>query len=390
MNSDWIDGALSAIAEAGLIRSLRSVAGAQGPVIELDGRQVLNFCSNDYLGLAGDRRLTRAAQAAAARYGAGAGSSRLIAGDLALFGELETELARLVGAESALLFPSGYHANLGAIAALAGPGDVIFSDQLNHASIIDGCRLARAEVRIYEHTDVAHLAILLAEAPAAARKLIVTESVFSMDGDLAPLPALADLARRHGAMIMVDEAHALGVLGPGGAGGLAQCGVAASEVDAVMGTLGKALGGAGAFVAGKARLREYLVNRARTFIYTTGPAPAAAGAAREGLRVAAEEPWRRERVLRSAQRVRAAFAVLGLDAGRAGAAIVPAVIGDAGAAMRSCAGLLERGIFVQGIRPPTVPAGTSRLRINLSAAHTDDQIDQLIAALTEVLAAPKP
>jgi 8-amino-7-oxononanoate synthase len=385
MNSDWIDAELRAIAAAGLARSLRTMGGPQGPMIELDGRTVVNFCGNDYLGLAGDRRLMRAAQAAAGRWGAGAGSSRLIAGNLGIFAELEADLARLTGAEAALLFPSGYHANLGAIAALAGPGDTIFSDRLNHASIIDGCRLSRAEVRIYEHGDVGHLGQLLATAPGAGRKLVVTETVFSMDGDLAPLAELSALARRSGAMVLVDEAHALGVLGPSGRGGLEHCGLGAGDVDAVMGTLGKALGSAGAFVAGSGRLREWLINRARTFIFTTGPAPAAAGAAREGVRVAGEEPWRRERVLRHAERVRAAFAVMGLDCGRSAAAIVPALIGDASAAMRASEALLDRGIFVQGIRPPTVPAGTSRLRINLSAGHTDEQIDQLIGALTEVM-----
>ena len=227
---------------------------------------------------------------------------------------------------------------------------------------------------------------LLAEAKDARRKLVVTESVFSMEGDLAPLPALIEVAKKHGAMIMVDDAHALGVLGGSGRGALDHFGIDPEKVDAIMGTLGKALGGSGAFVCGKRPLIDYLVNRARTFVFTTGPAPAAAGAAIEALRIIDEEPWRRERVLKHAATIRAALAVTIQETRKGDAAIVPVILGDPDKAMRACQELFERGLFIQAIRPPTVPEGTSRLRINLSASHTSDQVDKLVQAAKEVLA----
>ncbi|HUT54175.1 MAG TPA: 8-amino-7-oxononanoate synthase [bacterium] len=384
MTLSWISDELHEIEASGLLRRLRSLASTQGPVIELDGRSVINFSGNDYLGLAGDRRLIRAAQAAAGKWGAGSGSSRLISGNLAVFAKLEAALAEWLGAPAALLFTSGYHANIGAICSLAGPGDAVFSDRLNHASIIDGCRLSRAAVNIYEHGDASHLDRLLA-GTAARRKLVVTETVFSMEGDVAPLPELIETTRRHNVMIMVDEAHALGVLGQSGRGALEHFGLAAADVDVLMGTLGKALGSSGAFVAGSAELIEFLVNRARTFIFTTGPAPAAAGAALEALRVIREEPWRRERALAHADRLRAALSVMGQDAGPGSAAIVPVVLGTPEAALSLSAALLDRGIYAQAIRPPTVPSGSSRLRISLCAGHTDEQVDQLIEALKEAI-----
>ncbi len=384
MTLSWISNELKEIEARGLLRRLRSLASRQGPVIELDNRSVINFSGNDYLGLAGDPRLVRAAQAAAQRWGAGAGSSRLISGNLAVFGRLEAALAEWLAAPAAILFTSGYHANIGAIGSLAGPGDAVFSDRLNHASIIDGCRLCRASVNIYDHCDAAHLGRLLDAARGARRRLVVTETVFSMEGDAAPLPALIETARKHDAMIMVDEAHALGVLGPSGRGALEHFGLGPADVDAVMGTLGKALGSSGAFVAGSRELIALLVNRARTFVFTTGPAPAAAGAALEALRIIREEPWRRERVLAHADQLRAALTVMGQDSGPGCAAIVPLVLGTPEAALGLSSALLDRGIFVQAIRPPTVPPGSSRLRISLSAGHTDEQMQKLIAALQEV------
>jgi 8-amino-7-oxononanoate synthase len=385
MTLSWINDELHEIEANGLLRRLRTLASTQGPVIELDGKSVLNFSGNDYLGLAGDRRLIKAAQAAAGRWGAGAGSSRLIAGNLAIFTRLEAALAEWVGAPAALLFTSGYHANIGAICSLAGPGDAVFSDRLNHASIIDGCRLSRASINIYDHGDAAHLDRLLAAAKSARRRLVVTETVFSMEGDVAPLPALIVTARRHNAMIMVDEAHALGVLGPTGRGALEHFGFSAADVDVLMATLGKALGSSGAFVAGSRELIAFLINRARTFIFTTGPAPAAAGAALEALRIIREEPWRRDRVLAHADRLRAALSVMGQDAGGSSAAIVPVVLGPPEAALRLSSTLLDRNIYAQAIRPPTVPAGSSRLRISLSAGHTDEQMNKLIEALKEAI-----
>jgi len=381
---DWLGPELAGIDAKNLRRRLRLVAGAQGPVIRLDGRDVVNFSSNDYLGLAGDRRLIAAAGLAAEKFGAGAGSSRLIAGNLEIFERLEAALARHKGCPAALLFNSGYHANLGVITSLVGPDDTIFSDRRNHASIIDGCRLSRARVQVFEHNDVEHLDRLLA-VDRSRRRLAVTESLFSMDGDLAPLPAIAAVARERGAMLVIDDAHAGGLLGPRGEGGLRHFGLAPDAADAVVGTLGKAYGSAGAFVAGSAPLRDLLVNRARSFIFTTGPAPAAAGAALEALRVAADETWRRERALALADRLRAGLGALGLCLTASVAAIVPVVLGSESAALAASDRLLARGFFVSAIRPPTVPPGTSRLRITVTAGHTEEQVDGLVAAIREAL-----
>jgi len=385
MSLDWIDDELKEFEARGLYRSLRRVNSRQGPVIELDGQEVINFSSNDYLGLAADPRLGRAAHSAALRWGAGAGSSRLIAGNLALFTELEAELAGFVGTESCLVFTSGYHGNLGLIPALAGKNDVIFSDRLNHASVIDGCRLSRARVAIYEHRDLDHLERLLKEHGQARRKLVVSEGLFSMDGDLAPLPGLIETAKRAGAMIVIDDAHALGVLGPHGRGSLDHFGIPATEVDALLGTLGKALGSSGAFVCGQERLVKHLVNRGRTFVFTTGPSPLAAAAALESLRICMEEPWRRDRALAHAGRIRDGLCGMGRPTDDCPGAIVPVILGEPGTAMTACRRLIERGLFVQGIRPPTVPEGTARLRISASAGHTPEQVDRLLEGLKEVV-----
>src|SRR5512139_602209 len=264
---DWLDGALADLEVHGLRRALEPLASPQGPVVEVGGRRLVNLCSNDYLGLAADPRLRRAAAEAAEAEGAGSGASRLVAGDLPIHGRLERALAAFEGTEAALLFNSGYHANAGVPAALVGRDDAVFSDVLNHASILDGCLLSRAELVRYRHCDVQELADLLART-RARRKLVVTDAIFSMDGDAAPLRELAELCERHGAMLYVDEAHAEGVLGPRG-GGLAEALGVADRVDVHMGTLGKALGAAGAFVAGERRLVELLVTRARTFVFTT-------------------------------------------------------------------------------------------------------------------------
>jgi len=377
---------MQSIREGGLMRALRTVTTAQGPVIEIEGRKVLNFCSNDYLSLAADPRVVKAVQVAASRWGAGAGSSRLIAGNLAVFEKLERRIAGLKGTEAALMFTSGYHANLGVIPVLAGEGDVIFSDRLNHASVIDGCRLARASVRVYEHNDADHLDWLLREEKDARRKLVVTESLFSMEGHTAALGEIVEAARRHGAMVMVDDAHATGVIGASGAGGLEPFQMSGREVDLVMGTLGKALASSGAFVCASREVIELITNRARTFIFTTGPSPAAAAAAIEALRIMDEEPWRRRRALCHASRVREALVGAGLDTPSLDPSpIVPVVLGEPDRAMQACEAMLEAGVFVQGIRPPTVPEGTSRLRITTCAGHTEEQVDRLINELMEAL-----
>jgi 8-amino-7-oxononanoate synthase len=381
----WIEGELAALEAKGLRRALEPLGGAQGPVVEVGGRRVVNLCSNDYLGLASDRRLVQAAVAAAQREGAGAGAARLVAGDLPVHGRLERRLAAFKGAEAALLFSSGYHANVGVMAALTDREDAIFSDRLNHASIIDGCRLSLAKTWRYPHGDVGALARLLAET-RARRKLVVTDAIFGMDGDAAPLAEIAELCERHRAMLYVDEAHATGVLGPTGAGLCEAVGVTA-RVDVVMGTLGKALGSFGAFTAGSTRLAEWLTSRARTFIFTTALPPAACGAALAALDVLAEEPARRARLAALSARMKDGLTALGFDVARVVAPIFPVVLGDEARALAASRALRERGFFVRAIRPPTVPEGTSRLRVALTAGHDEAQVDGFLAALGEVLRA---
>ncbi|MFL5908930.1 MAG: 8-amino-7-oxononanoate synthase, partial [Solirubrobacterales bacterium] len=351
-----------------LRRRLRVVVGTQGPRVMLDGRSVLLLCSNNYLGLADHPRLRRAAADAALALGTSAGSSRLISGTMNIHTELEARLAEFKGTEKALLFGSGYLANTGAIAALAGRGEIVFSDELNHASIIDGCRLAQAETFVYRHGDTEHLEWGLRQAAGRAA-LIATDGVFSMDGDIAPLDRLAELARRHRCRLLVDEAHATGCIGPGGRGSVAAAGLT-DEVDVIVGTLGKALGAYGAYVCGSAKLIDFLVNTARPFIFSTAPPPPAVAAASAALDLLTQHPREVERLRANASALRAGLRTQGLEPMRSDTQIVPLRIGDAGDAMALCEGLLERGLFAQAIRPPTVPAGTSRLRLTAMATHS--------------------
>jgi 8-amino-7-oxononanoate synthase len=367
-----VAAALDGLRERGLYRRLRLVEGPQGPRVLLDGREVLLLCSNDYLGLAADERVREGAAEAARRWGAGAGAARLISGNMEPHRELEAALAGFKGYERALLFGSGYLANLGTIQALAGPGEVVFSDELNHASIIDGCRLARAETAVYRHNDVEHLERLLRESPGHPA-LIVTDGVFSMDGDVAPLAELLELARRYGARLMVDEAHATGAVGPGGRGTVAAAGLS-GEVDVVMGTMGKALGSYGAYVCGSAETVEFLVNRARSFIFSTAPPPPVIGAARAALGVLEAEPERVGRLMTNARALGDALAAEGFATGPSTTQIVPIEIGEAEPTMALCERLLERGVFAQGIRPPTVPEGSSRLRFTVMATHEPTEL----------------
>jgi 8-amino-7-oxononanoate synthase len=376
---DALEAELATLEAAGLRRHLRPLATAPDAEVTIGGRRCLLFSSNNYLGLATHPALRAAAIAAIERWGCGTGASRLIAGHTDLHAEVEVRLAALKGVEAALLFPSGYQANVGAITALVGRGDHVFSDALNHASIIDGCRLSRASVHVYPHRDVRTLEAQLAAAPAAGRRLIVTDSVFSMDGDRAPLAGLAALARAYHSWLMVDEAHATGVLGARGAGLAEACGVAA-DVTVHMGTLGKALGGAGAYVAGSRALVDVLVNRARSFVYTTGLAPAAVAAAGAALELVAAEPERRATLARHADRLRAGIAALGFETW-GDTHIVPLVVGDNRRALRLAAALEARGVLAHAIRPPTVPDGTARLRFAPMATHTEAQIDRVLAAL---------
>jgi len=374
---------LARIEAAGLGRRVRSLASASEPEVVLDGRRVLCLASNNYLGLAAHPEVVDAAAEAARRYGAGSGSARLVTGGLALHDELEGRLAAFKGTEAALLFSSGYLANLGTVAALVGPGDAVFSDALNHASIIDGCRLSRACVHVYRHADAGHLEDRLAAwrrtAPAGARALVVTDSVFSMDGDVAPLPDITAACERHGAVLMVDEAHATGVVGPGGRGAVAAYGVD-GRVGVVMGTLSKSLGAAGGFIAGSADLCAWLRNRARPFVFDTALPPPTAAAALAALGVLEREPQRPVRARRLAGRLAAGLRGAGYDVADPPAAVVPVVVGAPDAALALSARLLGAGVLVTAIRPPTVPEGTSRLRATVMATHSDAEIDRAVAA----------
>jgi glycine C-acetyltransferase/8-amino-7-oxononanoate synthase len=363
---------LEELCGSGLYRRLRLVGSAQGPRVLLDGRRVLLLCSNNYLGLADHPRVREAAAEAALQWGAGAGASRLISGNMEPHRQLEERLAAFKGYEAALLFGSGYLANIGTISTLARAGEVVFSDELNHASIVDGCRLARAETFVYRHGDVEHLAWGLRETGGRG-SLIVTDGVFSMDGDIAPLEDLARLARRHGCRLMVDEAHATGALGPGGRGSVAAAGLS-GEIDLVVGTLGKALGSYGAYVCAGTELSEYLLNTARPFIFSTALPPPVLAAALAALELLEAEPRLVRRLNANAAALREGLAAEGLAAGGSESQIVPLEVGDAARTMELCERLLERGVFAQGIRPPTVPPGSSRLRFSVMATHEEAEL----------------
>jgi 8-amino-7-oxononanoate synthase len=363
---------LSALRAAGLERRLREVGGPQGPRVLLDGKEVLLLCSNNYLGLATHPDVREAAAKAAIRWGAGAGASRLISGSMTVHRRLEERLAAFKGKEAALLFGSGYLANSGTISALARRGEVVCSDELNHASIIDGCRLAGAETFVYDHSDLEHLAWGLERSRGRA-SLIVTDGVFSMDGDVAPLEGLVELARRHDCRLLVDEAHGTGALGPGGRGAVAAAGLE-DEVDLVVGTLGKALGGYGAYVCCDAELRELLVNVARPFVFSTALPPPVVAAAYAALAELEARPERVDRLAANAALIRSELAGHGFDVEPEGTQIVPVVVGEAEAATALCDAALERGVFAQAIRPPTVPDGTSRLRLTVMATHREREL----------------
>ena len=360
-------------------RRLRPLDSGIGPRVVIDGRSVIQLCSNDYLGLAAHPAVTRAAADAAREYGAGAGSARLIIGTSAPHAALERDVARLKQTEAAVVLSSGYHANTGVLPILAGAEDIIFSDALNHASLIDGCRLSRAAVRVYRHADADHLERLLREADGFRRRVVVTETVFGMDGDLAPLADLIAAARRHDAWIVVDEAHATGVFGHTGGGLVSQLGLTAA-VDVQIGTLSKALGSLGGYVAGSAALIDWVINAARTFIYTTALPPAAVAAARAAIAVLAAEPDRRDRVWSHAAWLRERLTALGYRLGPSRSPILPVLVGDAEAAMLLGDALLAHGVLAPAIRPPTVPDGTARLRVTPMATHTTDDLTEAVDA----------
>ena len=365
---------LEELERLGLSRRLRMISGPQGPTVLLDGRPVLLLCSNNYLGLADHPRVREAAAEAARRWGVGAGASRLVSGSMTIHRRLEERLASFEGTQSCLLFGSGYLANLGVIGALAGSGDVIFSDELNHASIVDGCRLSRAEVVIYRHRDIEHLDwCLRRHGERGGCRLIATDTVFSMDGDVAPLLHIAELAQIYGARVLADEAHATGNLGPGGRGAVAAAGLE-GEIDVVVGTLGKALGSYGAYACANGETIQYLINAARSLIFSTAPGPPAVAGALAALELLQERPHRVERLRSNARVLRRALAEEGFPVSDGEMHIVPLIVGEERTAMALCQQAIELGVFAQAIRPPTVPAGTSRLRLTAMASHTPGEL----------------
>ncbi len=372
---------------AGLLRQTRLVDGPVGRSVTMEGGEKLLFCSNDYLGLANNEEVKKAAMEAVARYGAGAGASRLVSGTLALHEELEERLRRFKGAEAVLLFNSGYAANLGVITTLAGRGAEIFSDRLNHASIIDASLLSRARLRRYPHRDVGALEKLL-KSSSAGRKIIVTEGVFSMDGDLAPLEDIISLLEPHGALLYLDDAHAFGAIGPTGRGTMEALGLAPNPRVIEMATLGKALGSFGAFVACSPELKALLTTRARAFVYTTALPPGVAAASIKAVDVLDENPGLVARLQANAVYMRDALGARGISTMNSASQIIPLPVGGAQRAMELSNDIFNKGVFIQGIRPPTVPEGTARLRLTLSAAHTREDMDRAAGVISDCFNAP--
>lgn len=379
----WIDRELAALQRQGLRRRLPSRTGPQAARATIDGRELINFGSNDYLGLAADPRLAAAVAEAARREGWGSGASPLVSGYGQGHRVLEKRLAEFEGTEAALVFSSGFAANAGTIAALVGPGDVVFADCKNHASLLDGCRLSRADVRVYPHCDWQRLDQLLAKSGGYRRRLITTDSLFSMDGDLAPLDRLAEVARWRDAMLLIDEAHATGVFGRRGRG-LAEQLEVEDRIDVRVGTLSKALGSVGGFVAGSRSLVEWLVNRARPYVFSTAGPGAAAAAAIAALDIVGHEPQRREGLLVHAQSLRDKLTEQGWNVGNSASQIIPLIVGQPARAVELAAGLRDRGLFVPAIRPPTVPEGEACLRISLTSGHTEEMIETLAEALGDL------
>ncbi len=370
-----------------LYRRRRLVEGPQGREIRIDGRALLNFCSNDYLGLAADPRVRESLREAALRWGVGAGASHLVCGHTHAHHDLEEALAQFTGRPRALLFGSGYAANMGTVAALLGPGDRVFEDRLKHASLIDGGLLSRARFSRYRHLDLVDLERQLqaGEVASGGQALVVSDGAFSMDGDLCLLEGLVEVARRHGAWLMIDDAHGLGVHGRGGRGLVDAGRYSTADVPVLVGTLGKAFGTAGAFVAGDEDLVELLIQQARPYVYTTALPAALAAATLTSLRIAGEEEWRRARLRDLVVRFHAGLAALGLPVPGSTLPIQPILIGDPARAVALSTALEAAGLLVTAIRPPTVPPGTSRLRVTFTAGHELADVDRLVEALAAAL-----
>ncbi|HEX7026813.1 MAG TPA: 8-amino-7-oxononanoate synthase [Gammaproteobacteria bacterium] len=379
-----LDAELGQRRAADLYRQRRTCYSQQGPEMEIDSRPVVTFCSNDYLGLANHPAVNAAFHKGIDRWGTGSGAAHLISGHSAAHHALEEELADFTGRERALLFSTGYMANLGVASALLGRADAVFEDRFNHASLLDAGLLAGARFQRYRHSDPADLAAKLAASRTDGEKLVATDGVFSMDGDIAPLSQLAGICRRHAAWLMVDDAHGLGVIGDGGKGSLAAHDLTPAEAPILMGTLGKAFGTFGAFVAGDRALIETLIQQARTYIYTTAPPPALAEATRVSLRIARREQWRRNYLQQLVRQFKSFAVQLGLPLMESTTPIQPLLIGDSARAVAMSEALLQRGILVSAIRPPTVPQNSARLRITFSAAHSEKHLLQLTQALEEI------
>ncbi len=377
---DWILEELKQVNDKNLFRTLTHIESGQSPEITINGKSHILLSSNSYLGLSVDPRVVEAARLALEKYGTGSGGSRLVSGSSDLHRELEGHLSRFKNTEAAILFSSGYLANVGTISSLVGEGDIVYSDELNHASIIDGCRLSKASVRVYRHLDMEFLeSVLKADAGAPSRKLIVTDTVFSMDGDLAPLPDLVQLAEKYGAMLMVDEAHATGVLGEKGSGATEHFGVE-SRVPVVMGTLSKAVGSLGGYIAGSQELIDFIRNRVRSYIFDTSLPASSLAASIAAIDIIENEPERRERLWRLINRFKSELETIGLKILPSDSAVVPVLIGEAGPAVEFAAVLREKGVFTPAVRPPSVPHGMSRIRATLMAMHTDEHIDTALEA----------
>jgi len=372
---------------ANLLRRTPAMNDPRGPMICVEGRELLNLCHNDYLGLGREPAVIDAACRAARDWGGGAQASRLITGTHRVVADLEEELAEFKGAEAALVFPTGYQANLGLLSALIGREDAVFIDRLAHACLVDGVRLAGARLRVFPHNDTGRLSALLAASAHAPRRWILADGVTSMDGDIAPLPELLALAERHDATVILDDAHATGVIGATGRGTAEHFGISLKDCGErliIMATLSKALGAQGGAVLGPAILREWLVNTSRPFIYTTGIAPAAAAAAREALAILRREPQRPRRLAALSARIRSEWEAAGLDTMGSETAVIPIRMGDAAAALDASKRLADRGILVLAIRPPTVPKGTSRLRVTANLLATEGEMMAACAAITEL------
>jgi 8-amino-7-oxononanoate synthase len=366
--------------EEHLYRTRLNVASGCSSTLSVEGRSLINFCSNDYLGLASHPDISLALKQAADLYGTGSGASHLVSGHSVVHQKLEEQLAEYSGRPRALLFSTGYMANMGAINALVGRRDLVLQDQLNHASLLDGGRLSQADFKRYKHVDMASLEQRL-EQSSAERKLIVSDGVFSMDGNLAPLSEISTLAEKHNAWLMVDDAHGVGVLGPQGGGLVEQLGMNLKQVPVLVGTLGKSFGTFGAFVAGSEALIETLIQFSRSYIYTTALPPAVAAATLASLKIVRQESWRRDKLVQLVTRFRRGAEQIGLQLGASNTPIQPVLINNDAKVMQVGQSLRDAGFLVGAIRPPTVPVGTGRLRITFSADHSEEQVDQLVAAL---------